>query len=135
MRPGGRRRGSGASTMLGAALEIPGDNGFVDRGRILSAGDAAAEEGAGSPDRGSGGEDPATLEIGGRRRRPDQSGGDFFNEIQGKSSTASSLGGCRRLSSVFRGGVVFDLQRSAAEAHPQSTVDEDEGVGWRLTSS
>ena len=54
-RSGGRRRGSGASTMLGAALEIPGDNGFVDRGRILSAGDAAAEEGAGSPDRGSGG--------------------------------------------------------------------------------
>ena len=29
------------------------------------------------------------------------------------------------------GDSVFDLQRSTTEAHSQSTVDEDEGVGWR----
>ena len=27
-----------------------------------------------------------------------------------------------------QGWLVFDLQRSAAEDHPQSTVDKDEGV-------
>jgi len=64
-------------------------------------------------------------------------GGSELAEVAGASSARSrgnrqqrqDLGGCRRLRSVRRGGFVVDLQRSAAEAHLQSTVDEDEGVG------